>query len=444
MAAIAKPDGGIRLIHDCSRPSGLAVNDFVKMMDKHKFQTVDDAVKLVTKNSYMAKVDLKSAYRSVRLSNKSQQVTGFRWTFPDGKQHILVDKKLPFGSKLAPGIFHRISQAVRRMMSRRGFEIVAYIDDFFICESSKERCQLALYTLITLLRKLGFLINWSKVVDPTKKLTFLGVEIDSIAMELRLSEDKLSVLQSELAAFCERKHASKKQLQSLAGKLNWASAVVRGGRVFLRRIIDGIAALKQDWHKALINGEIKQDIIWWRDFISTFNGKAMILDHIPITTVYTDACKTGAGGLFDQDWFYVNWQEDYPFASNLHINEMEAFTVVLSALRWAHHWQNKRVIICSDNMATVHCINKCTSRNKLLMSYLRQLFWKSANFNFHLTAIHVPGQNNILADHISRLHETKSFVSFLHGCLPQPLYVQHLTPNMSANSLNFLLATHMN
>ena len=442
MAALSKPDGGIRLIHDCSRPAGSAVNDFVSNLDKHKFQTVDDAVKLVTKNCYMAKVDLKSAYRSVRLSSKSQQVTGFKWTFPDGREHVLLDKKLPFGSKLAPGIFHRLSQAVRRMMSRRGFQIVAYIDDFFICESSKQKCQTALNTLISLLRQLGFLINWSKVVDPTQKLTFLGIEIDSKDMELRLSDDKLANLQAELAAFSERKRASKKQLQSLAGKLNWASAVVRGGRVFLRRIIDGIAALKKDWHKAKLIGEIKRDILWWRDFISTFNGKAMILDHIPITSVFTDACKTGGGGVYNQDWFYANWQADYPFVAHLHINEIEAFSVVLASLRWAHLWQNKQVIIYSDNMATVHCINKCTSRNKLLMSYLRQLFWKSAKYNFHLKALHVEGRRNILADCISRLHETRSFITFLHGCLPQPLYVQHLHPHMSHKSLQFLLKMH--
>jgi hypothetical protein len=58
-----------------------------------------------------------------------QEVTGSQWTFPDGREYTFIDKKLPFGSKLAPGIFHRLSQAMRRMMSRRGFTIVAYYQD---------------------------------------------------------------------------------------------------------------------------------------------------------------------------------------------------------------------------------------------------------------------------------------------------------------------------
>ena len=151
-----------------------------------------------------------------------------------------VDTKLPFGSMEAPGIFHRLYQAVRRMMARRDFNIVAYLDDFFICESSKARCRKALSCLIFLLRKLGFYINWKKVVDPTQHLTFLGIDINSVSMQLSLPENKLLELRRELASFMGRQRASKQQLQSLAGKLNWAASVVYGGRAFLRRIINAI------------------------------------------------------------------------------------------------------------------------------------------------------------------------------------------------------------
>ncbi|CAC5422626.1 unnamed protein product [Mytilus coruscus] len=172
IGVIPKQDGGIRLIHDCSRPKGSSVNSLVSEIEKQRFQTLDDAAKLVTKNCFMSKVDLKSAYRSVKLSQRSQKVTGFNWTFPKGQEFTLYDIKLPFDSKLAPSIFHRLTQAVRRMMSRRGFTVVAYLNDFFLCEQSEFRCRQALNSLIFLLRELGFMINWQKVVDPTTKLTF--------------------------------------------------------------------------------------------------------------------------------------------------------------------------------------------------------------------------------------------------------------------------------
>ena len=78
MAAIPKPDGGVRLIHDCSRPSGKSVNDYNSTDWQQKFARIDDAANLMTQGCFFAKVDLKHAYRSVRLSKLSQDVTGHR------------------------------------------------------------------------------------------------------------------------------------------------------------------------------------------------------------------------------------------------------------------------------------------------------------------------------------------------------------------------------
>ena len=81
MAAIPKPDGDVRLIHDCSRPVGKAVNDYCTSDWQQKFSRVDDAASLMMHGCYFAKVDLRSAYRSVRISKESQKVTGFKWNF---------------------------------------------------------------------------------------------------------------------------------------------------------------------------------------------------------------------------------------------------------------------------------------------------------------------------------------------------------------------------
>ena len=40
LGAIPKPDGNIRLIHDCSRPAGQSINDFAKITTDIKYQTV--------------------------------------------------------------------------------------------------------------------------------------------------------------------------------------------------------------------------------------------------------------------------------------------------------------------------------------------------------------------------------------------------------------------
>ena len=83
-----------------------------------------------------------------------------------------------------------------------------------------------------------------------------------MAMCLRLPEDKIIQISEELSRFQGRKRASKRQLQSLAGKLNICASVVYGDRVFLRRIIDKMNRFKADDHKIRLSWSINADISW--------------------------------------------------------------------------------------------------------------------------------------------------------------------------------------
>ena len=97
------------------------------------------------------------------------------------------------------------------MLNRRGLKAtVVYLDDFFIKADTLNYCTAALQILVQFLRKLGFQINLNEVVDPTTKITFLGIEIDSVNMTLRLPDKKLHQVREELALFQKRIQASKK------------------------------------------------------------------------------------------------------------------------------------------------------------------------------------------------------------------------------------------
>ena len=87
------------------------------------------------------------------------------------------------------------------MMERCGFKLVMFLDDFCIVSDTKDKCQEGLATLITLLRRLGFSIAWDKVVSPTQRLVFLGIEIDSVHMTLSLPLQKVQNLKSLLSCF---------------------------------------------------------------------------------------------------------------------------------------------------------------------------------------------------------------------------------------------------
>ena len=111
LGAIEKGEGKIRLIHDCSRPPSHALNDYVTERERFSYQTLKDAGDLINPGSYLCKIDLKSAYRYVCIHPSNYKFTGLKWTFDSDREPVyMVDTRLPFGSKLAPGIFNRISQ----------------------------------------------------------------------------------------------------------------------------------------------------------------------------------------------------------------------------------------------------------------------------------------------------------------------------------------------
>ena len=120
-----------------------------------------------------------------------------------------------------------------------------------------------------------------------------------------------------------------------------------------------------------------------------------------------------SSAFFKGDWFYSNLLVDAQPLAHLHINYKEALCVVFAAERWASSWCNKTVFVYCDNTAAVAMINKGSTRDPVMMTYLQHLFWLSATYNFRIRAVHIAGKLNTTADHISRLHEASHFMSFL-------------------------------
>jgi hypothetical protein len=64
---------------------------------------------------------------------------------------------------------------------------------------------------------MGVPVADDKTVEPTEILTFLGIEFDTLAMELQLPNEKLVELKHILELFVQSKKVTLRQLQSLIG-----------------------------------------------------------------------------------------------------------------------------------------------------------------------------------------------------------------------------------
>ena len=94
-------------------------------------------------------------------------------------------------------------------------------------------------------------------------------------------------------------------MQSLAGRLNWASNVVTCGRSYLRNIINTLGPLQKPNHKARLAKEVFDDIKWWIVVLGASPCKRVCCSpHASI--VQLDAYSTGAGYTYNEDWGYVD------------------------------------------------------------------------------------------------------------------------------------------
>ena len=112
--------------------------------------------------------------------------------------------------------------------------------------------------------------------------------------------------------------------------------MIRGGRSFIRRIIDlSTKVTKPHWHVKLTR-ESRADLSWWQDALVYFHGSAPFPVDVPLPlfAYATDAKMSGAAGFFTNDWFYTNWEVDHPWVVGKHITFLELFSVLISVKRW--------------------------------------------------------------------------------------------------------------
>ena len=158
---------------------------------------------------------------------------------------------------------------------------------------------------------LGLPMEPSKTVGPVTRMTFLGVEIDTCDMELRLPEEKLEELRRVLVSWLGRKHCVKRDLESLAGKLQQACRVVRPGRCFMRHFYAAIAVGRQKNALIRVNRSIWADIWWWHSFLRDWNGVSLMWScgkQEPDEEVWSDASGAwGCRAWCGSHWFSTSW-----------------------------------------------------------------------------------------------------------------------------------------
>ena len=393
-----------RLILDLSSPEGWSVNDGIDPdLCSLSYVSIEDAARAIVESgpgSKLAKIDIKNAYRIVPVHPEDRLLLGMVWD-----EGLYVDAVLPFGLRSAPKVFTALADALEWVIRREGVQkLFHYLDDFLIVAPPASRqCEEDLQKLLVIFDRLHIPVAMSKLEGPTEHLTFLGIELDTQAMILRLPASKLDELRLLVAQWQGKKFCVKKDLQSLVGKLQQACKVVRPGRTFLRRMFELLKGTSKKQHFIRLNASFRSDLMWWNLFLETWNGISMLEDPAWKSAPFhlcTDASGSlGCGAWSGQSWFQYSWPECFKQQS---IAVKELLPIVMACMVWGKTWCKSAVLVHCDNQAVVEVVNAGYCKDSHLMQLLRCLFFITTFFKISVKAAHIAGSKNTGADALSR------------------------------------------
>jgi len=152
-----------------------------------------------------------------------------------------------------------------------------YLDDFSIFGSSaSQQYQTNCLIMSSICELLGIPLATEKTEGPCTCLVYLGFLFDTVSMSVSLPKEKLEALEDLLVSWLRKKHCTKHELESLIGKLQHASAVVKSGHCFLRRMIILAKCRHNPAHPIRLNQSFCTDPLWWYTFLRDWNSISMM------------------------------------------------------------------------------------------------------------------------------------------------------------------------
>ena len=416
ISLISKKNNKWRLVHNLSYPyDGSSINanidpDLCSVQYTH-FDKAVEIIQLLGRNCKLFKSDLKNAYRNLPIRLEDIHLQGFHF-----ENRFFVDKALAFGCSLSPCTFERFSSFLEFCVKERldiCSKLIHYLDDFFSGSKTTLQCQKALDTFRETMSELGVPISDDKTEGPTEILTFLGLELNSINMTIKIPITKLIEIIDKINHMISKQKATVKEIQSLHGSLQFAARVIPMGRPFCRRLINTICGLQKKHFRVRIKRTIRLDLKVWKIFLTDFNGISMIHDYNWLSNhdvqLFTDSSGSIGWGIYFNGKYCQGRWTDYFYKNGLNkdITLLELFPIVMAVFVFGEYLANKRIRFLCDNEACVEILNKLSSKSENIMALVRLLTLRCIMLNMHVVGKWVPNFNNEIADSLSRFQNTR-------------------------------------
>ena len=400
-----KNDGDRRIITDMTFPSECSVNAYVVKngvygieMD-HTLPTSDNLVQHIRNmppGVFLATLDISRAYKNFTSDPLDWPLLCFQW----GEDHY-CDLTLPFGARASSFHMQTAANAIVDILAARGVKAFMYLDDIILISPDRSKAEADFDTARRLLRQLSLPEAEAKAQAPATKVKWLGVNIDTVEMSLAIPEEKITQVLSQVSRYASARSMTKKNLQSILGQLIHVAKCVRPARLFVARLLEALRACTGTYIN--VNADMRADFRWFQEFCAQLNGKSYVPAPDPAKDIYVDACLSGIGG---SDGTHAYAGQVAPVEDGaVNITQLEAANVIVALhtlLSYADAGSHVRVHC--DNMAAVQVLQTGRGKNRVLLDCARAAWMVQAVLDIQISYVHVPGENNELADSLSRGH----------------------------------------
>lgn len=196
-------NGDVRLCVDMRR-----ANEAVER-ENHPLPTMEDFLPHIGKGKVFTKLDVKSAYHQVEISESSRPITTFIT-----KKGLFRYTRLMFGIACAPELFQKIMEQI--LAGCEG--CLNYMDDIIVYGETIDQLNERVKEVLNKLNEYNVVLNQEKCIFAAKELVFLGHKLT--ANGIMPTQDKVSAVKNF------RKPSSAEEVRSFLGLMNFVGKFI--------------------------------------------------------------------------------------------------------------------------------------------------------------------------------------------------------------------------
>ena len=404
--------GKYRVVFNYTFPeNGISVNSQVSDEYAHvKLPYAREVAKLVKKagtNGYLAKADLKSAFRQIALAKKDDFKCAYKW-----RGRTLIEHFMPWGTRAASAQCQLMGETIVYLMNKelpvnlRNFAI-NYIDDFIFAGTNKENCKRVIDMFFQVCKKYIFKVKESKTEWPAQEMLLLGYHYNCKDQTVSIGKERETEWLVTLNSVLNNEFILYKTLDSLIGKLEFGAPVVYPMKCCIRRFRNAMPKIRNPETRIKITSSMRHEAALWIKFLPILNGVDLddvIGENIIDKPIELDASNIGCGAFNEPHWFiefFNPWEVESSKIKN-NIARREMFVINCAFEAWGSEWHGRRILFNTDNKTVESELAKKDSKNDNRMNLIRNMCFLAAKHKFRFYVRWVSRNDNHFADLLSK------------------------------------------